>query len=262
MTRKTPSRWTGVLWVIGVFVAIGVLWDLSIRLFGIPPFLLPPLEAIAQDVIRAPAFYAMHTGYTLFATVVGFAVAVLLGVLIAIIIVASDALERIFLTLLTVINSVPKIAIAPLFVLWLGVGLLPKIAMAILMSIFIIVVDMVVGMRSVDPEVLNMARVNRASPTRIFFMVRLPNALPHLFGALKVAVSLAVVGAIVGEFIGGQRGLGYVVLLAQGRLDSAQAFAGVFILSILATLLTYLVVWAERRIIPWHVSHRLTEMKT
>jgi NitT/TauT family transport system permease protein len=259
---RERAWWSGLFWSIVVFVAIAVVWQGSIWLFQIPAFLLPPLEDVFGNVIKLPGFYALHTAYTLGAALLGFMIAVALGILLALIIVSSAAVERSFLTLLTVINSVPKIAVAPLFVLWLGVGVAPKIAMAVLTAIFVIVVDVVVGMRSVDPEIIDMARINQASPLAIFWRIKLPNSLPHLFGALRVAASLAVVGAIVAEFIGGQRGLGYVILLAQGRLDAAQAFAGIFILSIMATALCYAVVWTERFVIPWHASHRAMQAKT
>jgi NitT/TauT family transport system permease protein len=155
-----------------------------------------------------------------------------------------------------VIHSIPKVALAPLFVLWLGTGFGPKVAIAGLMSVLVIVVDTVVGMRSVDPEMVSLARVNRASAWSILLKIRLPNALPHLFAALKVAISLSVIGAIVGEYVGGQNGLGYVILVAQGSFDTPRAFAAVIFLSIIATLMFYAVSWAESQFIPWHVSHR------
>jgi NitT/TauT family transport system permease protein len=255
------ARWSGLFWAAVVFVAIAVVWEGSIWLFQIPAFLLPPLEDVFDNVVRLPGFFLLHSAYTLGAALLGFLIAVVLGILLALIIVSFSAVEKIFLTLLTVINSVPKVAVAPLFVLWLGVGVAPKTAMAVLMAIFVVVVDVVVGMRSVDPEIIDMARINQASPLAIFWRIKLPNALPHLFGALRVAASLAVVGAIVAEFIGGQRGLGYVIMLAQGRLDAAQAFAGIFILSIMATALCYAVVWVEHFVIPWHASQRAVQAR-
>ena len=160
------------------------------------------------------------------------------------------------MTFLALIHSVPKVALAPLFVIWLGTGFEPKIAIATLMCILIIVVETVAGLRSVDPEVINMARVNQASPLAIMLKIRLPNALPHIFSAWKVAISLSLIGAIVGEFVGGQRGLGYLILIAQGSFDTPRAFAAVLLLSIIATALFYLVVLIEMVAVPWHVSRR------
>jgi NitT/TauT family transport system permease protein len=201
--------------------------------------------------------FVTNSLYTTSTALAGFLCAAIIGLLLAIAIVSSRVLERVFVTLLALINSVPKVALAPLFVIWLGTGFQPKIAIAALMSLLVIVVDTVGGMRAVDPEMLDLARVHRASKLAILFKVRLPHALPHLFGAWKTAISLSVIGAIVGEYVAGQHGLGYVIVVAQGEFDMARAFAAVVILSVIATILFYAVTYAESRFIRWHVSQRI-----
>jgi NitT/TauT family transport system permease protein len=250
------DRFISALWVVGIFAAICLLWEAAVKFFKIPLFILPPIEDVVLDFINLPGYFLGHAAFTMSTALTGFFCAILIGIAMAVAIVSSRILERILLTLLALIHSVPKVALAPLFVMWLGTGFEPKIAIATLMSILVIVVDTVGGMRSVDPEMVSLARVNRASALAILFKVRFPHALPHLFGALKVAISLSVVGAIVGEYVGGQRGLGYVILVAQGSFDTPRAFAAVLLLSIIATALFYVVVYAEARLLPWHVSQR------
>lgn len=243
-------------WVVLIIAGICVLWQAAVQVFGVPQFILPSIPDVFGAIYEAPAFLAWHAAYTTINAVLGFAISAVLGVLIAVSIVYSRILDRIFFTVLALMNGIPKVALAPLFVIWLGTGMQPKIAIAMLMSIFTIVVDTVIGLRSVDPDMVNMVRVKNASHYQILTKIRFPHALPHLFGGLKAAMSFSIVGAIVGEYVGGDRGLGYVILLAQGSFDTPRAFAAILILSVIATVLFYLVVFAENRALPWHVSQR------
>lgn len=256
MDRAPNNRLSGAAWVAGIFLTIGIAWEVVVKLLSVPYFIFPSIEEVIEDFFSAPRFYFWHASYTVAASLAGFFISAVVGLILSFAIVSSHILERIFLTLLAIIHSIPKVALAPLFVLWLGTGFIPKVVIAALMSILVVVVDTVSGMRSVDPEIINLARVNRASSLTILTKIRLPNALPHLFAALKVAISLSIIGAIVGEYVGGQNGLGYVILIAQGSFNTARAFAAVILLSIIATLLFYAVGWAESRIIPWHVTQR------
>ena len=153
-------------------------------------------------------------------------------------------------------QSIPKIALAPLFVVWFGFGMFPKVAVAFLICFFPIVVDTIVGLRSIDPALVQLARSMGAPPSRIFLRLRLPGALPSMFGGLKVGSALAVVGALTGEFIGSDNGLGYLLLSAAGELDTALLFAILFVLSLLAMAFFYAIELLERLMIPWHVSQR------
>jgi NitT/TauT family transport system permease protein len=154
------------------------------------------------------------------------------------------------------LNSIPKVALAPLFVIWMGTGTEPKIAIAMMLAIFPIVIDMVLGLRSVDPDMLHLARVSKASPLAILLKIRFPCALPSLFAGMKVAVSFALVGAIVGEFVAGSRGLGFQILVAQGQFDTVRVFVPLLLLGVVGTILFFLVDYAEKLCLPWHVSQR------
>jgi NitT/TauT family transport system permease protein len=158
--------------------------------------------------------------------------------------------------LLVALNSLPKVALAPLFVIWMGTGIEPKIAIALMLAIFSIVVDMVLGLRSIDPDILAMAYVSRARPIAVLWKIRLPNALPTLFAGMKVGISFALVGAIVGEFVAGSDGLGTAILIAEGQFDTTRVFAALVILGVLGTLLFYAIEFAETLLVPWHPSHR------
>ncbi len=253
------GRIANAAWVIAVFLGVCAVWESAVRIFGVPEFVLPPIEQVVMNIIHAPTFFLINSLYTLSAALIGFACAAVIGLAISIAIVSSRVLDRVFMALLALFNSVPKVALAPLFVLWLGTGFAPKVAIAAMMSLLLIVVDTVVGMRSVDPEMINLARVHRAGRLSILFKVRLPHALPHIFGAWKTAITLSVIGAIVGEYVAGQWGLGSVILIAQGSFDTPRAFAAVIILGVMTTVLFYTISYLESRWVVWHVSQRTSE---
>jgi NitT/TauT family transport system permease protein len=187
----------------------------------------------------------------LLTTLAGFVLAVICGVGIAVLLVGSKWFESAAYPLIIAMNSVPKVAIAPLFVIWLGTGAEPKIAIAFLIAIFAVIVDTVHGLRSVPQDVLDLGRVLKGSPRDFFFKVRLPSALPSILTGMKVAISLALIGAIVGEFVSSQRGLGYVILSAQGTFDTPRVFAAIFVLVVMGVALFGALAWLEKRATPW-----------
>lgn len=252
-----PRRWMeGPFGTALVLAALLAAWEAAVRISGVAVILLPAPSAIARELAAAPWYFLREGGYTLLSTLAGFALAVALGVALAVAIVCSRLLDRIIWTVLVVLNSLPKVALAPLFVIWMGLGIAPKIAVAVLLALFSIVVDTVLGLRTVDPDVLALARVSRAGWLREMLLIRMPGALPALFAGMKASISFALVGAIVGEFVGGSNGLGTVILVAQGQFDTTRVFAALVLLGVMGTALFQLVEWAERWAIPWHVSAR------
>jgi NitT/TauT family transport system permease protein len=247
--RRTPM-------VLAVIVGFFLAWELGVRIFGVRPFVLPAPSAVAVEIASDPMWYAHHAAYTVVACLLGFALAVVVGVLAAIGIVYSRILENTLYTLLVSLNSIPKIALAPLFIIWMGTGVSSKVAISMLIALFSIVIDTVLGLRSVDPDVLDMSKSMRASRLQVLWKIRFPTALPAMFAGMKVAISLALVGAIAGEFVASQVGLGYVILTAQGMFHITRVFAAVVLLGIIGTILFYLVILAERIVVPWHVSQR------
>ena len=237
-------------------VAMVVVWELAVALFRVPEYILPTPRGIAAAMIKEWRYLALHTWITVQEVLLGFAMAVAVGIPIAMAIVYSPLIERAIYPLLVGSQSVPKIAIAPLLIFWAGLGLFPKVLVAFLISFFPIIIDTVVGLRSVEPEMLHLARSMGAGAGRTFLKIRFPSALPNIFAGLKVAVTLAVVGAIVGEFIQADRGLGYALLQANAVMDTRLGFAAIIVLSAVGIALFVAVDWIERRLIPWHASHR------
>ncbi len=242
--------------VIILFVLLLVVWEAGVRISGIKPFLLPAPSIVFADLVRRPVWYMHHAYYTLLETFLGFALAVSVGIIMAVGVVYSRLIERTLFTILITLNAVPKIAIAPLFIIWLGTDLSPKIAIAMLVALFPVVIDTVLGLRSVDPEMLDLAKSLRASRLQVLWKVRAPCALPSLFAGLKVGISLAFIGAIVGEFIAAQNGLGFVVVSSQATFDTTPMFAAILLLAVLGLLLFYLIEFLENLLLPWHVSRR------
>ena len=246
----------GTLTAVAVLAAIFVGWELAVRAFAIKPIILPAPSAVFAELFSDPLWYLGHAWATLAVTLGGFAFALLFGVALAVAIVESRLLEKTIYALIVGLNSVPKVAVAPLFVIWLGTGAEPKIAIGFLIAVFAIVIDTVLGLKSVPADILDLARSMRGGRLATLWRIRFPCALPSLFAGMKVAISLALVGTIVGEFVSSQRGLGYVILSAQGTFDTARVFAAIIVLGIMGVALFWLIALVERLAIPWHVSQR------
>lgn len=243
----------GRQWALGAasIVIFLLVWEASVRLLHVRPITLPPPSAVLLELANEWSWYLDHAGFTLLTTLGGFVLSVVVGVVLAMLLVGSKRFEHAIYPLIVGLNSVPKVAIAPLFVIWLGTGSEPKIAIAFLIAVFAVIVDAVHGLRSVPQDVLDLGRVLKGSTLDFFLKVRLPCALPSILTGMKVAISLALVGAIVGEFVASQRGLGYVILSAQGTFDTTRVFAAVFMLALLGIGLYGGLAWAERRATPW-----------
>ena len=247
------TRMQSVIVVLGGFL---VAWEAWVRIAHVPVYFLPAPSAIAIEIAQDPAWYARHSAYTIGACLLGFAMALVVGIAAAVGIVYSKTLENTLYTFLVSLNSIPKIALAPLFIIWMGTNWSSKVAISMLIALFAVVIDTVLGLRSVDPDVLDMAKSMRARPLQVLWKIRFPSALPAMFAGMKVAISLALVGAIAGEFVASNVGLGYVILTAQGMMQTTRVFAAVVLLGVLGTLLFYAVSLVEYFVIPWHVSQR------
>jgi NitT/TauT family transport system permease protein len=227
-----------------------------VRAFRIPPYLIPPPLAVVRELGREWQMLLTQSLPTLYATLGGFAASVLIGVPIAMWIAYSRAVESFVYPLLVFSQSVPKVAVAPLFVVWFGFGIVPKVIAAFLLGFFPVVVSTVQGFKSVEPDVIDLARSMGAKPLAIFLKFRLPQALPSIFSGLKVSVTLAVVGAVVGEFVGANSGIGFVLQRATGTFDLPLMFAALVVLSTMGVLLFLVVELVERWLMPWHASQR------
>ena len=240
-------------WLIIVLI-IG--WDLCIRLFKIPPYLVPTPWQVVEQLYKEWPMLWREALPTLYATLGGFVLSALVGVPVAMWIAYSRLVESFVYPLLVFSQSVPKVAIAPLFVVWFGFGVIPKVIAAFLLGFFPVIVATVQGFKSIEPDVIDLARSMGAGPLKVFIKFRLPQAMPAIFSGLKVSVTLAVVGAVVGEFVGSNSGLGYVLQKANGTFDLPLMFAALVILSMIGVLLFLVLELIERWVLPWHASQR------
>jgi len=241
---------------IGLAVALVVVWEFGVRLGNVPAYLLPPPTAVFASLVNDWKVIYLNTFPTLVAILGGFALSVVIGIPLATIIVFSRLAERVLYPPMIASQAIPKVAIAPLFIVWMGFGVMPKVWIAFLIAFFPVVIDTVVGLRSVQPEMLQLGRSMGGGTLRVFLKLRLPNALPNIFAGLKVAIALAVVGAITGEFVGSQSGLGYLLTSASGQMDTALVFAVLVTISVIAMLLFLIIEAVEKLAIPWHSSMR------
>lgn len=261
MAEPTGQRWSGLLNAVWIrpfvfLVLIVVAWDLSIRLFHIPPYQIPaPGDVVAVLWNDWPELLS-QTWPTTYATVVGFLLSALFGIPIAMLIAGSKTVESYVYPLLVFSQSIPKVAIAPLFVVWFGFGIFPKVICAFLLGFFPVVVSAVQGFKSVDPDMVDLARAMQGSRVSVFRAINLPHAMPAIFSGLKVSITLAVVGAVVGEFVGSNSGIGYVLQRSIGTFDLPTMFAALVILALLGVILFWIVDRVERLVIPWHASQR------
>jgi NitT/TauT family transport system permease protein len=254
--------WVGFVKVLtslaGMFVFL-LAWQLFVMVYDIPAYFLPtPLEIISTFINQLPKL--LHHGwYTVYEMLAGYAMAVGIAIPLAIAITSSKRFNDLVMPTMLFFQIVPKVAIAPLFLVWFGIGATPKVLVAFLISFFPIVIDAAVGLRSMSPEMGDLARSMGATRLQVFTRFRLPTSLPYLFSGLKVAATLAIAGTVVGEFVGADRGLGYLLLVTNSNMETALMFAAILALTIIGLIFYYFVETLESFLIPWHVTHRIRE---
>lgn len=246
------GRITRAVLPFAFIIAVLVLWEIVSELTSVPEYILPAPTAIFARIISSWAILWHSLLVTASEVVIGFVIGVALGLALAVPIAYSRLIRDTIYPLIIASQAVPKIAIAPLLVLWLGFELGPKIAVTALMVFFPVTVTAAEGLASVDPNLLDLLRSVHASPAQIFLHIRVPHALPQIFSGLKIGITLAVVGAVVGEWVGADSGLGYLLVYANTLLDSTLLFASLFLLIALGVVSFIIVEVAERLLLPWH----------
>lgn len=250
-------RWSTGAWLTpAFFVALFLFWEHAIDWFSVPRYILPkPSEIVTKAWADAPmlAYYTWVTGVE---TVIGYAVALLLAVPLGLAIAFSRFLRGTIYPFFVSLEMTPKIAFAPIFISWLGFGLLPKVIIVFLVCFFPIVLNAILAFSSLSEELTRFCRATGAGPLRAFVKVRLPAALPQCFVGFKYAAINATVGATIAEFIGSDQGLGFYIQITTGNMRPELAFAAIFLLTLLGLALFGLVTVAERLLIPWDISQR------
>lgn len=227
-------------------------WEAAVRGFNIAPVVLPPPSDALLLIVKNPGLLLVHAYTTTQEILFGFLLAVVAGLAFSVIMIHSKIMSEALYPLIVLSQMVPKVAVAPLLLLWLGYGMLPKVVIAFTIAFFPIVINGISGLTSVDPEMLDLLKVLKASRTQVLAKIRFKNSLPYVFDGLKIASTLAVIGAIVAEFVGGDSGLGYLIIVSNANLNTTMMFAALIVLSALGMLLFALIVVLERLAIPWH----------
>ena len=246
-------RWLPSLLIVAAILGI---WEGYVRLFNVQRWLLPAPSVIAATLGDSAGLLSRHTWVTLEEIVVGFALALAGGVLLASAIALSRTVERAVYPFVIASQTIPIIVIAPMLLVWVGYGLAPKVIVVALISFFPIVVNTVDGLKSVDPDVVNLMRTLGAGRWQIFAKVQVPSSLPFLFSGTRVAVAVSVIGAVIGEWVGSSEGLGYLMIRSKPQFLTERVFAAMAILSAMGVALFVLVGAMERLAIPWWHSER------
>jgi NitT/TauT family transport system permease protein len=256
--RAQRDRIAALAYPIGMTVVLIALWEAAARLFSFPPYLLPAPSAIIESMGTNAGVLLKQSVGTTVEILLGFALSVVVGVPLALAIFLWRPFARMVYPLLISSQAVPKVAIAPLFLVWFGFGLLPKVLIAFLIAFFPVVINTAMGLASLEREKIYLAQSMGLGAVATFFKIQLPNAMPSIFAGLKISITFAVVGAVVGEFVGGQGGLGYLLLIANGNMDTALLFAGIVALTVLGVVLFALIGVAERLVLPPHAVESAT----
>ena len=248
---EVGQRLSAVLPALGLAAAVLVVWEAAVRLFNIPQFVIPAPLAIAVALFQQRAALATASKATAIEVLFGFVLAAVVGVVVALAIVRFERFGKALYPLVVLFQTVPKVALAPIFILWFGYDLAPKIVLIVVIAFFPVAIDMLAGLQSVEPSFVALMRSVGASRGEILRRVRIPHSLPHLMAGLKVAITFSVIGAIVGEFAGASAGLGYVIQFASTQLETPLVFAALIVVSVLGLVFYYMVEFAERLLVPW-----------
>ena len=241
--RRTVPIWATILFI--------VFWQVFCTVFRIDSFILPAPTEVVQSLMQYHQQIMMHALQTLFTTLVGFAMAIVFGLLLGLAIGIERAVYDGIYPMMIAFNSIPKVAIVPLLVIWFGIGTVPAIMTAFLISFFPIVVNVATGLATIEPELLDVLRSLGARKHQIVMRIGIPRSMPYFFASLKVAITLAFIGSVVSESIASNVGIGYLMMAASARFDVPLVFAGFVVISIMGIIMYEMTAYAERRFTFW-----------
>lgn len=253
LRRGTNGRYA--VPIVGAGVAVAA-WEIIVRLLDVPPYLLPAPSAVLEAMTSNFAQLMNALGATALSATIGFVISFLVAVILAALISESKIINQLVYPWLVIAHAIPKAAIAPLFLVWLGFGLASKVMFVVTFCVFPLVVNTVSGLSQANPDQVQLVRAMGASRFAVFRMIRVPTSLPSVFAGIKISATLAPVGAVIGEFVASNDGIGHLLIGAIGNLDTAVAFAAIVLVSAFGVAIWYAVEIAERVSIPWHVSQR------
>lgn len=250
------SRLSDFFYLVLSLGGLVLVWYAVIFLLRVPEYLLPRPDVVVRELVTSAPELFQHFTVTLIETLLGFLLAFVIGVPVAIAVVWSKPVEKTLMPLIVFVQLVPKVAIAPLLIVWFGFGYSPKVLISFSLVYFPIVIKMAAGMRDVPAEALDLARSMSATTLQQFLRIRIPNSLPYLFDGLKLGIILALTGAITAEFMGSTEGLAYLILNSTVRMNTPQLFAVLVVLLVMGKALYSIVQWIERAVVSWHVVFR------
>jgi NitT/TauT family transport system permease protein len=242
---------TGTAASIALLVIFLAAWQWGPGLLSIPTFIVPPLSMVAHEFVHAWTFdhLLLHTGVTIGEVLAGFIIGSLLGAFIGYALGMSPTAELALSPYILALQIAPKVAFAPLFILWMGFTVYPKILVAILIVFFPVMVNVLTAVRNVDPDLINLARAFKATRAQIFWKIEFPTSMPPMFAGLRIGATLAVVGVVVGELVGGNIGLGYLLTLGEGQADTPMVFVSIVMLTVVGSIAYLGVILIERRVL-------------
>lgn len=239
---------------ISFFVGILLIWEIVVSVTNYPEYLLPKPTRIINQLITNFDSLLLHTGITMSEAVIGFIIANTLAFLAAVVFAHSKTIEKGLYPYAVALETTPIIAMAPLLILWFGTDIGSKIVAAAIVAFFPMLVNTVKGLKAIDEETLDLFRSLFANKWQIFIKLRLPNALPYIFSALKTSAALSVIGAIVGEFVGANKGIGYVILISTYHMETVKMFTGIIMSAVAGMLFFWVVGLIEKKVVFWQKS--------
>jgi NitT/TauT family transport system permease protein len=251
MRNEIGKRAAAIGWPIFVTALILLGWEISVRTLGIRSIILPPPSAVLATMAERHDLLLTHLWPSLYLTVLGFALSVVGGIFVAVLITSSAIVRKGFYPVIVVSQVIPKISIAPLFIVWFGTGTMSSLLLAFLVAFFPMTINAAMGFESIDEDIHRMARTFMGSRWQIFWKVRMPNALPYIFGGMKISITLAIIGVIVSEFVASQEGIGYLIKLAGGLLDTPLMLAAITALSVSGLALYGIIAGLESWAVYW-----------
>jgi NitT/TauT family transport system permease protein len=248
------ARITDLLWALATFAVLLGLWELACDALHVPVFYIPAPSRIAATLVNGAPLYLSHLGVTLYATFASFFIALVLGVAFGTLVSEMRFFERTLLPVMIALQAMPRIALAPIIIVWFGFGPESKIALGAFTAFFPVFVNTAQGMRATDSEQIALMRSLKASRWQIFRLVKLPNAMPYLLAGASIAIIFAMLAVIVGEFLGANRGIGFLITTQSAQMDTAGVMAAVFILSAIGVAFHYSLQYLRDRLLFWAVQ--------
>ena len=250
-TAKNSKKFINNLYSLAFFLLLVAIWEVVSRYGSLPAYILPAPSTIIYSLIINFRFIWMHILVTVFETISGFAAAVFLGMLVALLMDGIPFIKKVFYPLIVTSQTIPIITIAPLFIIWFGYGYLPKIIIVVLICFFPITVSFLQGLGSVDPDLINLLNSMGAGKYSIYRIVKFPSALPSFFSGLKIAATYSIMGATIGEWVGGKDGIGVYMLRAKFSFATDKVFGAIIVITFLSIFLLKLIEFVEKKSMPW-----------